>query len=164
TGLTVHENVALPLREHTRLPRALIERIAALKIHLAGLEPEAGALLPGELSGGMVKRAALARAMALDPELLLLDEPTAGLDPLSAAAFDDLVVKLRDLLGLTVVVVTHDVDSLWEIADAVAFLGEQRVLAVGPVDELGKSPHPLVRRYFEGPRMQRARERSWKPE
>lgn len=164
TGLTVQENVAFVLREHTRLPAPLVARAARLKIALAGLPPEAGALYPAELSGGMTKRAALARALALDPELLFLDEPTAGLDPLGAAAFDSLILRLRELLGLTVVVVTHDADSLWEIADRIAFLGEGRVLDQGDAATLVRSRVAAVRRYFAGPRMQRARERSWKPE
>ncbi|UEX78497.1 ABC transporter ATP-binding protein [Spiribacter halobius] len=164
TGLTVAENVGFVLREHTRLPPTLVARAARLKIALAGLPAEAAALYPAELSGGMTKRAALARALALDPELLFLDEPTAGLDPLGAAAFDRLILRLRELLGLTVVVVTHDADSLWEIADRIAFLGDGRVLDIGEPARLAASPIPAVRRYFEGPRMQRARERSCKPE
>lgn len=164
TGLTVQENVAFVLREHTSLPAWLVARAARLKIALAGLPPEAEGLYPAELSGGMTKRAALARALALDPELLFLDEPTAGLDPLGAAAFDRLILRLRDLLGLTVVVVTHDADSLWEIADRIAFLGEGRVLDSGDAEALARSSVPAVRRYFAGSRMQRARERSWKPE
>ncbi|MDZ7810865.1 MAG: ATP-binding cassette domain-containing protein [Arhodomonas sp.] len=138
--------------------------IARLKIHLAGLEPEAAYRYPGELSGGMTKRAALARALALDPELLFLDEPTAGLDPISAASFDERIQELRELLGLTVVVITHDVDSLWEIADSIAFLGEGRVLARGSAAELAESEEPAVRAYFSGARMQRGRERSWEAE
>ncbi|MDX1656443.1 MAG: ATP-binding cassette domain-containing protein, partial [Candidatus Competibacteraceae bacterium] len=107
---------------------------------------------PGQLSGGMLKRAALARALALDPDLLFLDEPTAGLDPVSAAALDELVVQLKTSLGLTVVMVTHDLDSLWHTTDRVAFLGEKRVLEYAPMTELSRSDHPLIRQYFSGPR------------
>ncbi len=164
TGLTVLENVLLPLREHTRLPNALMTELARLKIHLAGLDADAAGLYPGELSGGMIKRAALARALALDPELLFLDEPTAGLDPVGAAAFDDLIRRLREALELTVVVVTHDVDSLWEIADTVAFLGDGRVLDHGPPAALADSRQPAVRRYFSGARMRAGRERTWNRE
>ena len=161
-SLTVAENVGLPLREHTRLPGRLVEELAALKIALAGLPPDAGAKYPAELSGGMRKRAALARALALDPELLLLDEPTAGLDPLSATGFDDLVRHLTGLLGLTVLVVSHDLDLLWGVADRVAFMGDGKVVGVGTMDELSHSEHPLVRQYFYGPRGRAAREQSWK--
>lgn len=161
TGMTVLENVALPLAEHTRLGRGLIRDIARVKIRLAGLDPQAESYRPAELSGGMVKRAALARALALDPELLFLDEPTAGLDPVSAATFDDLIVKLQQLLGLTVVLVTHDVDSLWGIPVRIAFIGDGRILATGTAAELAASEHPAVSRYFGGARMQRARERTW---
>ncbi len=161
-ALTVAENVGVPLREQTRLGDALIGRIAALKIALAGLPPEAGALRPSELSGGMRKRAALARAIALDPEILFLDEPTAGLDPLAAAGFDDLVRKLKALLGPTVVVVTHDLDLLWRVADRVAFLADGRVVGAGTMEELSRSAHPVVREYFVGPRGRGAMEQSWR--
>ncbi len=162
SALTVAENVGLPLREHTRLSDRLIGEIAALKVALAGLPASAGAKYPAELSGGMRKRAALARAMALDPELLFLDEPTAGLDPLSASGFDELVRHLQELLGLTILVVSHDLDLLWRVADRVAFLGEGRVVGVGTMQELSKSEHPLVREYFYGPRGRAAWEQAWK--
>lgn len=164
TGMSVLENVMFPLLEHSRLPRRLAREVALLKIRLVGLEPEAAALRPSELSGGMTKRAALARALALDPALLFLDEPTAGLDPVGGAEFDALIRRLQALLNLTVVAVTHDVDSLWAIADRVAFLGNGRVLALGTMDELARSEDPTVRRYFGGSRMQRGRERTWNPE
>lgn len=152
SSLTVRENVAVPLREHTPLPAQQIAEIADLKIALAGLPADAGAKLPRELSGGMLKRAALARALALDPALLFLDEPTAGLDPVSAGAFDELVVQLKESLGLTVVMVTHDLDTLWQATDRVAFLGEQRVIGYAPMRELTRAEHPLIQAYFEGPR------------
>lgn len=151
-SLTVAENVAWPLREHTELDDTVIEGIAALKIALAGLEPQAGTRYPSELSGGMVKRAALARAMALDPELLFLDEPTAGLDPQSAAGVDTLVRELRDLFGLTIVIITHDLDLLWQVADRVAVLGTGRVQAVGSMAELAEVDNAAVRPYFAGAR------------
>lgn len=157
TGMTVLENIAFPLLEHTALPRSVIQEIARIKIRLAGLAPETATLYPSELSGGMTKRAALARSLALDPDLLFLDEPTAGLDPVGAAAFDELIVHLRDLLGLTVILVTHDPVSLWEIADEIAFISEGRVLASGTAHELARSCEPAVRRYFGGIRMQLAR-------
>ena len=159
-SLNVLENIGLPLREHTKLSDALIDEIAALKLALTGLEADAALKLPSELSGGMLKRAALARALALDPELLFLDEPTAGLDPASADGVDQLVLHMRDTFGLTVVVITHDLDLLWSIADRVAMLGEGRVLAMGTMDELSKSELPAVREYFEGARAAAARKRS----
>lgn len=160
SSLNVRENVAMPLREHTRLPARRINEIADLKIALAGLPADAGNKLPGELSGGMLKRAALARALALDPALLFLDEPTAGLDPVSAGAFDELVVQLKESLGLTVVMVTHDLDTLWQATDRVAFLGERRVIGYAPMAELTRAEHPLIQAYFEGPRGRAAREQA----
>ncbi len=161
SGLTVLENVGVPLQEHTRLDDAAIDELARIKIAQAGLEPEAAPLYPSELSGGMIKRAALARAMALDPELLFLDEPTSGLDPTSAGAFDELILKLKDLLGLTVLMVTHDLDSLWSVADRVAVLGDGRLQGVDSMEALSTSTQPHIRQYFEGPRARNARERLW---
>lgn len=161
-SLNVLENVGLPLHEHTKLSRSLIEEIASIKIALAGLPASARFKYPGELSGGMRKRAALARALALDPELLFLDEPTAGLDPLSAGGFDELVLHLKQSLDLTMVIVTHDLDLLWRVADRVAFLGEGHVLGVGPMIELSGASHPLIREYFYGPRGRAAWEQAWK--
>ncbi len=163
TGMTVAENVGVPLAEHTRLSKGLLRKIALMKIRLAGLPDDAADKYPSALSGGMVKRAALARALALDPEILFLDEPTSGLDPVSAAAFDELILELRELLQLTVVMITHDIDSIWRTTDRVAFLGQGRVLADEPVQRLVESEIEEVRAYFHGARMQRAREEVWKP-
>lgn len=152
SSLTVLQNVASPLVEHTDLPRALIEEIAAMKIALVGLGPESHHLKPAELSGGMRKRAGLARALALDPELLFLDEPTAGLDPIGAAAFDDLIRSLANDLGLTVFMITHDLDSLYAICDKVAVLADKHVVIKATVSELERSDHPWIHEYFHGPR------------
>jgi phospholipid/cholesterol/gamma-HCH transport system ATP-binding protein len=151
-GMSVLENVGTPLREHTRLSSDLIDEIACVKLSLAGLDPEDGLLYPSQLSGGMRKRAALARAIALDPELLFLDEPTSGLDPVSADAFDDLVMELKTALGPTIVIVTHDMDSLWRVADRVVLIGDARILATGSMLELARSDDPEVMRFFQGPR------------
>ena len=151
-SLTVKENVGLPLREHTGLEDGLIDEIAASKLALTGLDPEVGAQYPSELSGGMMKRASLARALALDPELLFLDEPTAGLDPDSAGGVDELVLKLRDLFGLTIVMITHDLDLLWQVADRVAVLAEGKVQGIGSMSELSHLDHPAIRQFFNGPR------------
>jgi phospholipid/cholesterol/gamma-HCH transport system ATP-binding protein len=163
-SLTVTENVGMVLHEHTRLSEHLIAEIAAVKIALTGLPPDAGSKYPSELSGGMRKRASLARALALDPELLLLDEPTAGLDPLSAEGIDELIRSLRDALGLTIMLVTHDLDLLWRAADRVAVLGKRRIVGSGTMHELSHSDDPLVRQYFHGPRGRAALEQAWKQE
>ena len=157
-ALTVTENVGLPLREHTGLADGLIDEIAAWKLAMTGLEPEVGAQYPSELSGGMMKRASLARALALDPELLFLDEPTAGLDPDSAGGVDQLVRGLRDLFGLTIVMITHDLDLLWQVADRVAVLGEGRVQGIGSMSELSRMDNPAIRKFFGGPRGRAAQE------
>lgn len=136
--------------------------MVALKIALTGLPASAAAKYPSELSGGMRKRAALARAIALDPELLFLDEPTAGLDPLSAGGIDELVQSLHDALGLTIMMVTHDLDSLWRVADRVGVLDGGRILGLGSMDELAQSEHPVIREYFYGPRGRAAQEQTWK--
>jgi phospholipid/cholesterol/gamma-HCH transport system ATP-binding protein len=148
SALTVRENVGLPLREHSHLPGTLIDEIADWKLALTGLPPDAGPKFPGELSGGMLKRAALARALALDPELLFLDEPTSGLDPASSAGVDELILKTHALYGPTVVIVSHDLALLWQVCDRVAVLGEGRVLALGPMAELAHDEQPVVRAYF----------------
>ena len=152
SSLTVLQNVAAPLIEHTTLPKPTIDEIAEMKIAMVGLGPEAHHLKPAELSGGMKKRVGLARALALDPELLFLDEPTAGLDPIGAAAFDELIRQLSDDLGLTVFMITHDLDSLYAITDKVAVLADRRVVAKATVSELERSDHPWIREYFLGPR------------
>ncbi len=148
TGLTVLENVLLPIREHGAVDRRLLSDIGMLKIRLAGLPADAAHKYPSELSGGMVKRAALARALALDPELLVLDEPTSGLDPIGAAGFDNLIRELRDLLGLTVLQVTHDLDSIWHGSELVAFLARKVVLGIGSAAELAQRDEPELKAYF----------------
>ena len=150
--MTVRENVMAAMVEHTKIPAALMRELADLKIRLAGLELEAALKRPADLSGGMRKRAALARALSLDPELLFLDEPTAGLDPISAARFDELVRSLSQALGLTIFLVTHDLDTLAATCGRVAVLSDGKVLAIGPLDEVRKNPNPWIQDYFSGPR------------
>ena len=152
SSLTVAENVEVPMREMGTLPSDLMRRLSALKLALVGLPPSAGPKLPSELSGGMVKRAALARALALDPELLFLDEPTSGLDPIGAAAFDQLILTLRNSLGLTVFLITHDLDTLHTICDRIAVLAHRQILVVGTLNEVASHPDPWVQEYFCGPR------------
>ena len=151
SSLTVTENIVVPIREHADLEDETMRAIAALKIALVGLPPDTGDKKPSELSGGMRKRASLARALALDPELLFLDEPTAGLDPIGAAHYDELIKELRHSLGLTVLMVTHDLDSLYAVCDRIAVLLDKRVV-VGTMAELLEYDHPWVREYFHGPR------------
>jgi phospholipid/cholesterol/gamma-HCH transport system ATP-binding protein len=150
--LSVRENVIAPMREHTNIDPWLMRELADMKIRLAGLELEAAIKKPGDLSGGMRKRAALARALALDPDILFLDEPTAGLDPISAGHFDELVSSLSKSLGLTVFLVTHDLDTLSATCDRLAVLNSGKVLAVAPMEEIRKNPHPWIQDYFAGPR------------
>ncbi|MEO7325977.1 MAG: ATP-binding cassette domain-containing protein [Dokdonella sp.] len=152
SSLSVADNVMVPMREHFDLPLPLMQRLAALKIALAGLPVEAGAKFPSELSGGMVKRAALARSIALDPDILFLDEPTAGLDPIGAAAFDQLILTLRESLGLTVFLITHDLDTLYTICDRVAVISQKRVLVVDTLAKVERYDDPWVHDYFQGPR------------
>jgi phospholipid/cholesterol/gamma-HCH transport system ATP-binding protein len=152
SNLTVRENVAAPFFEHTTLSRPEIYELCDLKIALTGLPGLAGDLKPSELSGGMRKRAALARALALDPDLLFLDEPTSGLDPISAGAFDELIRDLSDSLGLTVFMITHDLDSLYAICDRVAVIADKKVVASGTIPELKELKHPWIQEYFNGPR------------
>ncbi len=155
SSLTVIENIAYPIHEFTQLSTYWCKHLAFLKLYLVGLPIEAANKFPAELSGGMQKRAAVARALALDPELLFLDEPTSGLDPKSAGAFDNLIVHLRDMLDLTVVMVTHDLDTLWDATDRVAFLGDGKLLAIAPMHDLVHNSHPLIQDFFSGSRGQR---------
>jgi len=158
SNLTVQDNVAAPMFEHTSLSKDQVYELAHLKIALVGLKPDAATLKPAELSGGMRKRVGLARALALDPELLFLDEPTAGLDPIGAGAFDELIKDLSDSLDLTVFMITHDLDTLYAITDRVAVVADKKVVATAPVGELEKSDHPWIREYFGGPRGRAAAE------
>lgn len=152
SNLTVGENVEAPMLQHSRLSARDMRELAALKIALVGLPPHAIDLKPSELSGGMIKRAALARALALDPELLFLDEPTSGLDPIGAGAFDELIADLSASLGLTVFMITHDLDSLYTICDSVAVLADKKIVAMASARDLEQSKHPWVQEYFCGPR------------
>jgi len=152
SSLTVKQNIQAPMREYLSLSQNTMDELAMLKIKLVGLAPDAGDKFPSELSGGMVKRAALARALALDPELLFLDEPTSGLDPIGAADFDELIATLRKTLGLTVFMVTHDLDSLYSICDTIAALADGKVIAEGPLSTMLASNHPWLRSYFHGRR------------
>ncbi|MBA2655523.1 MAG: ATP-binding cassette domain-containing protein [Tatlockia sp.] len=146
--MTVIENIKYPMREFTNLDPEFMDELAMLKISLVGLPKDSAGKYPSELSGGMQRRAAAARALAMDPELLFLDEPTTGLDPRSARLFDELVVFLRDTLQLTIVMVSHDIESLKRSADRVAFVGEGKILSIAPIEELMKNPHPLIAEYF----------------
>ncbi|MFM8647584.1 MAG: ABC transporter ATP-binding protein [Methylocystis sp.] len=152
SGLTVKQNIQMPMREMRQISQKLMDELAMLKIELVGLSIDAADKFPSELSGGMVKRAALARALALDPELLFLDEPTSGLDPIGAADFDELISTLQHSLGLTVFMVTHDLDSLYSICDRVAALADGKVIAQGPLKNLLESSHPWLKAYFHGVR------------
>lgn len=152
SSLTVKENIQLPMREYLDLPKSLMDELAYLKIDMVGLEADAGDKYPWELSGGMIKRAGLARALALDPDLVFLDEPTSGLDPIGAAEFDELIGRLRDTLGLTVYMVTHDLDSLFSVCDRIAVLGQKRVLVEGTLEDMFAFDDPWVQSYFRGKR------------
>jgi phospholipid/cholesterol/gamma-HCH transport system ATP-binding protein len=151
-SLTVSENIQVPLKEHFRLPKQLLDELTVLKLSMVGLAPEAGSKYPSELSGGMRKRAGLARALALDPELLFLDEPTAGLDPIGAAAFDQLILDLQKNLRLTVFMVTHDLDSIYAVSNRIAVLGDKKVLISGTLAEVTEFEHLWLNEYFHGPR------------
>lgn len=151
SSLTVEQNIEVPMREHAAIPPSLRCELAALKIAMVGLAPDAAHKYPAQLSGGMRKRAGLARALALDPEILFLDEPTAGLDPIGAAAFDRLIRELQRALGLTVVMVTHDLDSLRAVCDRISVLVDKRV-RIGTLESLMRDPHPWIQEYFRGPR------------
>lgn len=157
SSLTVLENTAFPLKEHTQLSLDLINELALLKILSVGLDTTSAIKYPSELSGGMQKRAALARAIVFDPEILFLDEPTAGLDPDSSSGLEELILNLQSLIGLTIMVITHDLDTLWRITNRVAFLGEGEVLCIDTMEKLVKNPHPLIQEFFNGPRGRTAR-------
>lgn len=152
SALTVLENIQVPMREYLDMPKALMDELALLKIELVGLSADAANKFPSQLSGGMIKRAALARALALDPDIVFLDEPTSGLDPIGAAEFDELVSKLRDTMGLTVYMVTHDLDSLLTACDRIAVLGNKKVLVEGTIETMMQSEEPWVKSYFRGKR------------
>lgn len=152
SSLTVLENIMLPMREFLDLSPQLMAEMARVKIDLVGLAPEAAEKYPSELSGGMIKRAALARSLALEPDLIFLDEPTSGLDPIGAAEFDHLIDDLRTTLGLTVYMVTHDLDSLFSVCDRIAVLGDKKVKAVGTIEEMVQSDDAWMKRYFRGER------------
>jgi len=156
SSLTVKQNIQVPLREHAHLSSKLLDEMAMLKLEMVGLKPEAANLMPSELSGGMIKRVALARALAFDPDIVFLDEPTSGLDPIGAQDFDELIMKLRDTLGLTVFMVTHDLDSLAHACDRIAALGDKKVLAEGPISAMREATHPWLKEYFQGPRARAA--------
>ncbi|MBL4721859.1 MAG: ABC transporter ATP-binding protein [Alphaproteobacteria bacterium] len=155
SSLTVAENIQAPMREHLKMPQYLMDELAALKIAMVGLPPDAGPKFPSELSGGMRKRAGLARALAMDPDIIFLDEPTAGLDPIGAAAFDNLIHELQKSLGLTVFMVTHDLDSLSAICDRIAVLVDKKI-RLGTMAEHMRDPHPWIQEYFHGPRARAA--------
>lgn len=152
SGFNVFDNICLPLREHTDLADKDIQSLAMFKLHAVGLKPETAKKKPSELSGGMAKRAGIARSLALDPEILFLDEPTAGLDPVAAAAFDDLILQLRRVLELSVLIITHDLDTLVDVCDRIAMIVDKKIVT-GTVGEMMKMDHPQVKEYFQGPRM-----------
>ncbi len=156
SSLTVRENIMVPLREHTDLPVSLMRELADMKIHMVGLPSNAATLFPSDLSGGMKKRAGLARSLALDPEMLFLDEPTAGLDPIGASAFDELILGLRDALQLTVMMITHDLDSLFTICDRVAVLVDKHIAIADSLPNVLAYDHHWVKEYFGGPRARAA--------
>ena len=149
SSMTIAENIEVQLKEYTRLSREMRQMLVQSKLAMVGLEPYVGALYPAELSGGMVKRAALARALAMEPKLLFLDEPTSGLDPIGSRSFDTLIVELRDILGLTVVMITHDLDSIFGIVDRMAILADKHVAAEGSLENVLQSQHPFVEAFFK---------------
>ncbi|MGE0845974.1 MAG: ABC transporter ATP-binding protein [Flavobacteriaceae bacterium] len=152
SSLSVRQNIQAPMREHLDMPDRLMNELADLKIAMVGLQPDAGDKFPSELSGGMIKRAALARALALDPKIVFLDEPTSGLDPIGAAEFDELIAKLSQTMGLTVFMVTHDLDSLLSTCTHIAALGRGKILVMGEPAEVMAFDDPWINRYFHGAR------------
>lgn len=156
SSLTVKQNIQVPMREYLHLSDRLLDELAMLKIEMVGLNPDAADKFPSDLSGGMIKRAALARALALDPDIVFLDEPTSGLDPIGAGEFDELISTLQQTLGLTVFMVTHDLDSLHSICDRIAALGEGKIIAEGTIETMLASTHPWLRSYFHGKRARAA--------
>lgn len=158
SSLTVKQNIQMPMREFLKLSPRMLDDLAMVKLDLAGLRPDAADKFPSELSGGMIKRAALARALALDPEILFLDEPTSGLDPIGAGEFDALIATLKATLGLTVFMVTHDLDSLATVCDRIAALGSGKTIACDRLPVLLQNPHPWIQAYFNGPRARAARD------
>ncbi len=164
SALTVRENIMVPFREHTNLSLKLMRELADMKIHMVGLPAHAATLFPSDLSGGMQKRAGLARSLALDPGLLFLDEPTAGLDPIGASAFDELILSLREAMDLTVLMITHDLDSLFRICDRVAVLVDKHIAIADSLPNVMKFDHPWVKEYFGGPRARAANQAKEKVE
>jgi phospholipid/cholesterol/gamma-HCH transport system ATP-binding protein len=156
SSLSVRQNIQFPMREYLDMSQRLMDEITVAKIEMVGLNPDVTAKMPSELSGGMIKRVALARALALDPEILFLDEPTSGLDPIGAGEFDELIATLQQTLGLTVFMVTHDLDSLHTVCDRIAALADGKVIAVGPIETMLASKHPWVSAYFHGKRARAA--------
>ncbi len=149
SSMTIAENIEVQLKEYTNISKEMRDKLVRSKIDLVGLDPHVGILYPAELSGGMIKRAALARALAMEPKLLFLDEPTSGLDPVGARNFDNLIVELRDRLGITVVMITHDLDSIFSIVDRMAVLADKHVVAEGTLENVLQSQHPFVEEFFK---------------
>src|SRR5205823_1345934 len=158
SSLTVRQNIQFPVREYLKVSQRLLDEIMVAKLGMVGLRPEVGDKYPSELSGGMIKRVALARALALDPEIVFLDEPTSGLDPIGAGEFDDLIKTLQRTLGLTVFMVTHDLDSLHTVCDRIAALADGKIIATGPIAAMVQAEHPWLRAYFRGKRTRIAAE------
>ncbi|MGZ8372604.1 MAG: ABC transporter ATP-binding protein [Rhodoplanes sp.] len=152
SSLTVRENLQFPMREYLKLPERLLDEVVVAKLEMVGLHADVRDKFPSELSGGMIKRVALARALALDPEIVFLDEPTSGLDPIGAGDFDSLIATLQRTLGLTVFMVTHDLDSLHTVCDRIAVLADKKIIAAGPMETMLQSQHPWLRQYFRGKR------------
>ncbi len=149
SSLTVAENIGIRIDEYTNISKSLRDNIILSKLNMVGLKTEVASLFPSQLSGGMIKRVALARALAMDPKLLFLDEPTSGLDPVGARAFDKLIVELRDLLGITIVIITHDLDSIFSIVDRFSILADKKVIAEGKLEDVLKSNHPFIEKFFK---------------